>query len=125
MAPRRAITHLRPTRPSLMRTSRSPFDSPVNRADQTSPGTPDPWLGRLLGQYRIVSRLGQGGMGDVYRAVDRRRNSVALKLLAGPLPEMGRSRRLLREANSAQRLRHPIVVAILDAGECEGTPFLV
>ena len=107
----------------LMRTFSSSFDSP----GKTLPGSTDPWLGRRLGRYRIDARLGQGGMGVVYRAVDpSRRRPVALKLLAGTsVGDADQLRRFLREARSAGRLDHPNIVAVLDVDRDDGVHFVV
>ncbi len=101
--------------------------APHDPAERTMPASPDPWLGRALGRYRITGHLGQGGMAVVYRAVDRSlRRPVALKLLnAEPAGDAAQARRLLREARSAGRLSHPNIVAVLDADQADGTCFLV
>jgi hypothetical protein len=82
----------------------------------------DPLLGRSIAQFRVRSRLGQGGMGAVYRAEDTRlRRDVALKVLPIELtfdPE--RRARLLREARSAAAVTHPNVATVYEAGETEG-----
>jgi Tol biopolymer transport system component len=76
------------------------------------------WIGRDLAHYHIVEKLGAGGMGVVYRAVDSRLGrSVALKLLQAdkglsPLHQ----RRFLQEARSASSLNHPNIVTIYDTG---------
>ena len=84
--------------------------------------------GRVIGHYAIISRLGAGGMGVVYKGYDPRLDRrVALKLLhdserAHPGSE-GHAR-LLREAQALAQLQHPNVVAIHDVGEHEGRVFL-
>ncbi len=80
----------------------------------------------LAGRYRLDSVLGRGGMGVVYRAHDRTLDrDVALKLLADPGVGTAGRARLLREARAAARLNHPHIVSIHDAGETDGTPFIV
>src|SRR5262245_15492747 len=80
----------------------------------------------LLNRYRIEAQLGQGGMGIVYRSHDTLLNRpTALKVLnASGLGTAGRTR-LLAEAQAAARLNHPNIVAVYDAGEAEGQPFIV
>lgn len=79
-----------------------------------------------LGPYRIGRLLGRGGMGEVYEAVDSRKNrTVALKVLAGHLVDDETfGRRFLRESETAARLRSPHVVPIHDFGEIDGRLFL-
>ncbi|MFF4258927.1 protein kinase [Streptomyces sp. NPDC001663] len=88
--------------------------------------------GRLLvGRYRVVSQLGRGGMGVVWRAVDEvLGREVAVKELrtytdaAGP--ELADLRlRMQREARAAARVRHPGVVAVHDVAEVDGRPLIV
>jgi serine/threonine-protein kinase len=84
-------------------------------------------IGRVVGPYRVVERLGEGGMGVVYRAVDERlERSVALKFLAAGLtrdPEA--RRRFLLEARAASRIEHANVCTVYEAGETpEGEAYL-
>ncbi len=83
--------------------------------------------GTLLNQrYRLDSEIGRGGMGIVYRAHDTLlERDVAVKVLNDPsLGTEGRGY-LLREAQAAARLNHPNIVAMYDAGEENGIPYLV
>ncbi len=75
--------------------------------------------------YRVLSRLGQGGMGEVYLAEDRSlRRKVALKFLLGTPgdPEVGRL--LLREARAAAQLDHPFICKVYEVDEQQGRPFI-
>ena len=80
-----------------------------------------------LGPYEIVAPLGAGGMGEVYRALDRRLDrTVAIKVLrAGTVEEPGRRVRFEREARAIAALSHPHICAVHDVGEQDGVPFLV
>jgi len=77
--------------------------------------------GTRLGPYEIVSRLGRGGMGEVYRARDPRlRRDLAIKILS-PHPAIDASqRRFEQEARAAAALNHPGIVTIYDVGEADG-----
>src|SRR5499426_3288469 len=70
--------------------------------------------GQSLGSYQIISRLGAGGMGEVYRARDNRLDrTVALKILpVGVAADAERMRRFVREAKAASALNHPHVATI-------------
>jgi serine/threonine-protein kinase len=74
--------------------------------------------GETLGRYRVVARLGGGGMGDVYRARDTiLQREVALKVLAGDGNERrDRKQRFVLEAQAASALNHPHIVVIYDIG---------
>ncbi|MGH9814130.1 MAG: protein kinase domain-containing protein, partial [Candidatus Acidiferrales bacterium] len=86
-----------------------------------------PMIGRTLGQYRVVQKLGAGGMGEVYRAADTRLGrDVALKFL----PEVfardpDRLARFEREAKLLASLNHPNIAAIYGLEEADGVRFLV
>jgi tetratricopeptide (TPR) repeat protein len=84
-------------------------------------------VGSRLAHYQIVSRLGAGGMGEVYLAEDTRlHRRVALKLLPEALtsdPEA--TRRFLREARTAAALDHPNICAIHEVGNDAGRTFIV
>src|SRR5260370_40182037 len=84
-------------------------------------------LGQTLGTYQIVERLGSGGMGVVYRAVDVRLNrTVAIKVLSpGKHGDGERRLRFLQEARAASALNHPNIVVIHDINEIDGTHFIV
>ncbi len=88
----------------------------------------DPALnsGASVGHYRIVSRLGEGGMGEVYLATDTRlERNVALKVLPPAMAQdRGRMERFEREAKAASALNHPNVAHIYEIGEADGIHFL-
>src|SRR5438132_4222064 len=83
--------------------------------------------GRMLGRYRIVSLIGKGGMGEVYCAHDARLGrDVAVKVVrAGAHAEPQLQRRFETEAMVVGSLNHPNVMAVFDAGEHDGCPYLV
>lgn len=80
-----------------------------------------------IGQYRLVRRLGQGGMGEVHEAVHVRLGKrVAIKLLQARLARFPEAaRRLHREGVAACRVRHPAIVDVTDVGVHRGRPYLV
>lgn len=101
-----------------------------NSQATTYSGSPEPAvtaMPELLGDYRILSPLGGGGMGAVYRAVhERMGREVALKVLKPEIQNNEALRqRFDREVRAAARLSHPNVVAALDARSHEGVHFLV
>jgi Tol biopolymer transport system component len=83
--------------------------------------------GSKLGPYEILSPLGAGGMGEVYRARDTRLGrEVALKILPESFArDADRLRRFEQEARAVAALNHPNILAIHDIGEQDGTPFLI
>src|ERR1700683_5251600 len=83
--------------------------------------------GSKLGPYEILSPLGAGGMGEVYRARDLRLGrEVALKVLPESFSrDADRLRRFEQEARAVAALNHPNILAIHDIGEQDGSPFIV
>ena len=83
--------------------------------------------GRQVGHYQILSRLGEGGMGIVYKARDTLLGrTVALKVLPPELvndPE--RKRRFVQEAKAASSLNHPNIITVYDIVSDEGVDFIV
>src|SRR5277367_6192824 len=78
-----------------------------------------------IGRYEIESRIGHGGMGDVFRALDptlRRRVAVKVLKLEGDDENLNRFR---LEATSAGNLNHPNIVTIYDYDVFEGAPYIV
>jgi serine/threonine protein kinase len=84
-------------------------------------------IGRTISHYRILEKLGTGGMGVIYRAQDMRlRRHVALKFPRRELPATPLISDCIRyEAYAASSLNHPNVCSVYDIGEFEGKPFFV
>ncbi len=83
--------------------------------------------GTKLGPYEIVSPLGAGGMGEVYRARDSRlKREVAVKVLPHAFSlDADRLRRFEQEALATAALNHPNILAVFDIGTHEGSPYVV
>jgi serine/threonine-protein kinase len=83
-------------------------------------------LGKTLGHFTVLAKIGQGGMGVVYRAVDETlRRDVALKVLPDEVtadPE--RRARFVREARAAAAVSHPSIATIYEVGEADGRVWL-
>src|SRR5512143_2524342 len=83
--------------------------------------------GQMLGAYRIISQIGQGGMATVYKAyqasMDR---NVAIKVLPRQLAESKEfSQRFQQEARIIAKLEHPHILPVFDYGESDGIPYFV
>jgi eukaryotic-like serine/threonine-protein kinase len=83
--------------------------------------------GTKLGPYEIVSPLGAGGMGEVYRAKDTRLDrEVAIKILPADFAkDADRLRRFEQEARATSALNHPNILTVYDIGTHDGAPFIV
>jgi hypothetical protein len=86
------------------------------------------WVGATLAdRYRIIAKLGEGGMGFVYKARDSRLDAEVVVKVPRPsmLEDPGFAGRFAREIRSLVRLEHPHIVRVTDVGEYNGLPFAV
>ncbi len=98
-----------------------------HNSGQQNPSKGEDLTGRTLGRFHVKSRLGEGGMGEVYLAEDTRlKRQVALKRMAPQWRADARlAERFRREVELASRLSHPHIAAVYDVFEYEGESFLV
>src|SRR5215831_3087586 len=110
------------------------LENPVFKADERIVGLNEEvqestrsLVGQAISHYRILRKLGAGGMGEVYRAHDSvLKRDVAIKILSPYVAQDGdRLRRFEQEAQAAAALSHPNILAIHEFGNVEGVPYLV
>jgi WD40 repeat protein/tRNA A-37 threonylcarbamoyl transferase component Bud32 len=102
-------------------------DAPAPKVEEARVGLrPGDGLPARIGNYQILSEIGRGGMGVVYKARQPNlRRIVALKMiLAGEHAGLRERARLRKEAEAAAQITHPNVVQIIEVGEHDGLPFL-
>jgi eukaryotic-like serine/threonine-protein kinase len=87
---------------------------------------PAPMTGRVRGHYRLLTLLGAGGMGVVYRAHDEQLGrDVAIKVLpSGSFADPTARARLMREARAAAALNHPHICTVHEVGEADGEAYI-
>ena len=80
-----------------------------------------------IGRYQVEARIGEGGMGEIYRARDEAlRRTVAIKMLPAEFTsDRGRIQRFEQEAFAASRLNHPNIITIFEITQADGTHFIV
>ncbi|MFY2558685.1 protein kinase domain-containing protein [Corallococcus terminator] len=101
----------------------STSETPPAEASPSALATPDALPPRDWARYELFELLGRGGMGEVYRAKDRRLSrQVALKFIRGADPE--RALRLLQEARAQARIDHPHVCKVFEVGEVAGRAYI-
>jgi serine/threonine protein kinase len=82
-------------------------------------------IGGMLGHYRVLSKIGEGGMGVVYRAHDEvLHRDVALKALSEPVIKRLGKEHLLHEARSSSALNHPNICTVHEIVEADGTLYI-
>ena len=99
-------------------------EATAETASMAAPILPGP--GFQFAHYRIDMKLGEGGMGSVYRATDTKLGRpIAIKLLSDDFADSAGRRRFQQEARTASSLNHPHIVTVHDAGEMGGRHYLV
>src|SRR6185369_14670737 len=97
-----------------------------DKSNTPNPGTDDS-IPEYIAHYRILRRLGKGGMGEVFLAEDTRQHNrkVALKILPSEVTkEERRLRRFRQEARAVLAINHPNILTIYEIGEAEDTHYI-
>jgi serine/threonine protein kinase len=83
-------------------------------------------IGKPISHYEILEKLGEGGMGVVYKARDSHLDRfVAIKVLSAErIVDLERKQRFVQEAKAASSLNHPNIITVYDIGEAEGVDFI-
>ncbi|MEV5157630.1 serine/threonine-protein kinase [Streptomyces sp. NPDC053728] len=114
-----------PRTPTHRTEAMSPLRSPPRQSERA---TIRDWCAQVLvaGRYRLISPIGRGGMGEVWRGTDEvLGRAVAVKLLLGDQADASSTARFRLEAQTAARLSHPHLVAVFDFGSWEDRFYLV
>ena len=121
------------TKPAMAASSPGPDLSGLRTIDDMETKSPRADSTRVLkpgdvfaGRYEVSSVIGEGGMGVVYRAMDKlTQKEIALKLIrADRLAGKDAVQRLIREGVTSRDIRHPNVVAVYDVGDADGQPYM-
>jgi len=129
-------SHLRELLGELSLSERLPNQTPANADEKTSPAiasrvsplpSPDESAPISVGEYRLLGKLGAGGMGVVYKALHTKLDCLVAMKFPRAAEELDRraAARFLREARLVARLKHANIVRALDAGESGYGPYLV
>lgn len=113
--------------PGTSITGRSAGVAATQDPDSAMPAGHDDRIGRNIGDYRIIRKLGQGGMGEVYVAIDQPlQRKVAIKFMSRSLAMNKEAQaRFLREARAPAALDHPNIATVHEVGEDRGTLYIV